>query len=299
MIRRRDCGALLAGAAIVLGGCSLMPGPRRQARQARRLADSLTQIEAASGGRLGVSILDLHSGRRYGHREGERFPMCSTFKLLAAGCVLARVDSGKEQLERRIRFQPGELVEYSPVTTSKAGTRAGMSVAELCEAAVTVSDNTAANLLLDSFGGPSGLTAYVRSLGDRMTRLDRCEPELNEAARGDPRDSTTPAAMLATMRSLVVGNALSPTSRSQLTAWLVGNKTGAHRLRAGLPAGWRVGEKTGSGRFGTTNDVGLFWPPGRSPILVTAYLTQSAFSPAVRDGALAEVARLAASVART
>src|SRR5829696_2557262 len=137
-----------------------------------------------------------------------------------------------------------------------AGGEGGMTVAELSDAAVTLSDNTAGNLLLASFGGSAGLTAYVRSLGDDTTRLDRIETALNEAAPGDPRDTTTPAAMLGTMQKLLVGEALSRASREQLTAWLVANKTGDQRLRAGVPQGWRVGDKTGTGGHGATNDIG-------------------------------------------
>ena len=138
-----------------------------------------------------------------------------------------------------------------------------MTLAEICEAAMIVSDNTAGNLILAALGGPAGFTAYVRSLGDSITRLDRIEPDLNEAAPGDPRDTTTPLAMLGNVQKLVLGDALSAASREQLTKWMLGNKTGDTRLRAQLPAGWRTGDKTGAGERGTNNDVGVLWPPGR------------------------------------
>src|SRR5262249_10570222 len=195
-------------------------------------------------------------------RADERFPMCSTFKLLAAAAILARVDAGEERLERRVRFGAGEVVVNSPLTKDRFGGE-GMSLAGLCAGGATVSGDPPGNLLLAALGGRAGLTAYARSLGDAVTRLDRVEPELNEALPGDPRDTTTPAAMLANLRALVLESALSAASRAQLERWLVGNKTGDTRLRAGLPAGWRVGDKTGSGERGTTNDVGLFWPPDR------------------------------------
>jgi beta-lactamase class A len=167
-----------------------------------------------------------------------------------------------------------------------------MTVGELCEAAITVSDNTAGNLLLASFGGPAGLTAYIRSLGDPMTRLDRNEPTLNEATPGDVRDTTTPAAMLGLMRQLLLGTALSPASRERLVGWLVANTTGNARLRAGAP-GARVGDKTGTGAHGTTNDVGIIWPPGREPILVAAFLTNTPREGAANEAILASVGRLA------
>jgi beta-lactamase class A len=179
-----------------------------------------------------------------------------------------------------------------PVLRALAERRAS-TVAELCEAAVALSDNVAANLLLASFGGPAGLTAFVRSLGDPVTRLDRIETALNEGTPGDPRDTTTPAAMLDAMRTLLVGEALSPGSREQLIAWLVANKTGDQRLRAGMPEGWRVGDKTGTGGHGATNDIAVVWPPGRAAILVAAYYAESEASDAQRSAVLADVGRIA------
>lgn len=284
MITRRR---MLQG--VALAGLGLAPGARA-AGGIGTLGPKLATIEAGSGGRLGVAILDTATGARCGYRADERFPMCSTFKLLAAGAILARVDGGHERLDRRVRFSADKLVAYSPVTKPHAGS-AGMTLAELCEAALTYSDNTAANLLLAALGGPTAITAYARTLGDRATRLDRIEPELNQATPGDPRDVTTPAVMLGNLRRLTLRDALTPASRDQLTRWLLANRTGDARLRADLPAGWRVGDKTGSGGHGSTNDVGLLWPPDRAPILVSAYLTQTEAPPDRRDATLAAVGR--------
>lgn len=263
--------------------------------QASRFQKEIRQIETDSGGRLGVSVLDTHSGLAYAYRGDERFPMCSTFKFLAAALVLSRVDQGQEQLSRRIAVQASDIVPYAPATQPRVG-GVPMTVAELCDAAVTLSDNAAGNLLLKSFGGPPGLTAYARSLGDEFTRLDRIEPDLNEATPGDPRDTTTPDAMLKTMQKIVIGPALSPASREQITRWLTDNKTGDKKLRAGLPAGWRVGDKTAGGGYGTNNDIGVLWPPGRAPVLVTSFLTQTSADLGVRDRAIAGVGRVVAGV---
>ena len=168
-----------------------------------------------------------------------------------------------------------------------------MTLADICDAAVTLSDNTAGNLLLKSFGGPAGLTAFARSLGDGVTRLDRFETELNEAKPGDPRDTTAPAAMLGTMQRLLVGNALSASSRERLIGWLVGSKTGGRRLRAGMAKDWRVGDKTGGGENGTANDIAIAWPPGRAPILIAVYYTGSTIPDDVRNAVIAEAGRLA------
>ncbi|MDB5768663.1 MAG: penA [Collimonas fungivorans] len=300
MKRRQFAGNLGAAlGALVLGGYT-QKSWASAAAVAKPVADpiarQLRQIEAKSGGRLGVAILDTVTGQSHAYRGDERFPMCSTFKLLAAGLTLHRVDQEQEKLARRIRFERADLVPYSPTTEKHVGGE-GMSVAELCEATLTLSDNTAANLLLHSFGGPSQLTAYMRSLGDKVTRLDRIEPELNQATPGDPRDTTSPNAMLSTMQQLLLGNALSADSRKQLTTWLLANKTGDKRLRALLPAGWRVGDKTGSGAYGSTNDIGILFPPGRAPLLVATYLTGTKAAEATRNATLAEVGRLAASLA--
>jgi beta-lactamase class A len=216
--------------------------------------------------------------------------MCSTHKALSAAAILARVDQGKERLDRRVRFGSDEVLPYSPGTKAYAGAE-GMTIAAICEAAVTLSDNTAANLMLSVIGGPVGLTAYLRKLGDGVTRLDRTEPTLNEALPGDPRDTTTPFAMAANLNQLVLGEALSPASRQQLAAWLLASKTGDARLRAGVPQSWRVGDKTGTGDHGTANDVGVFWPPERKPVVVTALITGSNAALDAQSAAIAEVAQ--------
>lgn len=251
----------------------------------------LAALERKKGGRLGVAFIDVRSGSHLGHRADERFPMCSTFKLLAAARVLERVDRREERLDRRVTFSRDDLVTYSPVTGERTGAP-GMTIDALCDAAMTVSDNTAANLLLASFGGPPALTAFVRSLGDTVTRLDRIEPELNEATPGDPRDTTTPGAAAENVRRLVLGTTLSADSRERLTRWLLANQTGDARLRAGFPAGWRVGDKTGSGEHGTTNDVAVAWRTDGSPIIVAAYYTESTLDGAGRNAVLAEVGRI-------
>ena len=256
-------------------------------------ASQLAELERRNGGRLGVAAIDTASGRRTGHRAEELFPLCSTFKFLAAAFVLARVDRGEEKLDRRVVYSDKDLVTYSPITKEHVGP-GGMTMAEICDAAVTLSDNTAGNLMLASFGGPAGLTAFARSLGDRTTRLDRIETELNEAKPGDPRDTTTPVAMLGTLQRLLIEDALSVASRDRLIGWLLASKTGGNRLRAGLPADWRVGDKTGSGNNGTANDVAIAFPPGRAPILIAAYYTEAAvLSDDARNTVIAEAGRVA------
>jgi beta-lactamase class A len=214
--------------------------------------------------------------------------MCSTFKLLLAAAVLRRTEQGKESLSRRIAVRPAALVSWSPFTEKRVGGEA--SVEELCAAAMTRSDNTAANLLLATIGGPAGIGAFARTLSDEFTRLDRMETALNSATPGDLRDTTTPLAMLGNLRELLLGDALGVDSRERLLRWMRANTTGGDRLRAGLPPQWQIGDKTGSGAKGTTNDIAILWPPGGKPLLVCAYLTRSTLDSAKRDAIHASLA---------
>jgi beta-lactamase class A len=270
-------------------GLALGMARRASAETLETLPARFARIEAEFGGRLGAAVLDTATGRLAGHRLAERFPMCSTFKAPLTAAVLARVDAGEERLDRRIRITRADIITWSPVTEKRIGGE-GMTVAELCEATMTLSDNTAANLLLASVGGPAGYTAWLRRTGDDVTRLDRTEPTLNEALPNDPRDTTSPAAMAATLRRLALGEILSTASRTRFVTWLRGNRTGDARLRAGLPAGWQVGDRTGTGARNTSNVIGVMWPPAnRPPLVVTAFLTEGAREGARRDAALAAV----------
>ncbi|MBP2312178.1 class A beta-lactamase [Azospirillum soli] len=289
MLTRRGFSAMIG--TLLAGGVMVRPGFSLAANGAvDEMIAQIAKAEKRLGARMGVAILDTETGRRWNHRADERFPMCSTVKLLACGAVLARVDEGQENLGRRIRFQAGDIVSHSPVTKNRVGGD-GMTLAELCEATMTLSDNTAANLILHSLGGPSQVTGFARSLGDSMTRLDRWETELNEATPGDPRDTTTPAAMAGSLRSLILGDRLSQRSRDQLTAWMVSNKTGDAKLRAGLPKDWRVGDKTGGGNHGTTNDVAVIWPTNRKPVFISVYMTETKASFDDRNAGIADIGR--------
>lgn len=255
----------------------------------------LADLEKKIGGRLGVSVLDTETNISLGYRETERFPLCSTYKLLAAGFVLSRVDSGAEKLDRRITFGKDVLVTYSPVTEKHVDAD-GMTIAELCDAAITMSDNTAGNLLLDSLGGPPALTAWLRTIGDTETRLDRKETELNEAKKDDPRDTTTPDSMLDTVGALTLGDTLSDASRDKLSGWMAANTTGNERLRAGLPKEWKVGDKTGTGNNGSAADVAVIWPADRGPLLIAAYVTEATAPIDAINAVFAEVGKIVAGM---
>lgn len=289
---------LLVAAATLMTVPALTTTFGRQARAAAgwpaKLPPAFARLEKESQGRLGIFVLDTADGASAGLRAGERFPMCSTFKMVLAACILARVDQGKEQLARRLPVAKSDLVSHAPVVETRVG--ADISIGELCDATVTLSDNAAANLLLATFGGPPAMTAYARSTGDTTFRLDRFETMMSESKPGDERDTTSPQAMAQTLRRLVLGDALSAASRAQLVAWLKANKTGDTRIRAGLPKDWIVGDKTGAGGHGTNSDVAIFWPKNRAPVILSVYLTGSTLPVPKREAIIASVAAEVAQV---
>lgn len=281
---------LLAAASVPFtSACTSLAG---RAGGSAAAQDRLAALESAAGGRLGVAALNTANGARISHRASERFPLCSTFKVLAASAILQRSAAESGLLQRRIAYTKDELVAYSPVTGKHAGE--GMTVSELCAAALQYSDNTAANLLMKILGGPAAVTAFARSIGDDAFRLDRWETELNTAIPGDPRDTSTPAAMSRSLQRLALGDALGAAERGRLVAWMRGNTTGATRIRAGVPADWQVADKTGSGDYGAANDIAVAWPPGKSPVVMAIYFTQGDKDAAYRNDVLATAARIVA-----
>jgi beta-lactamase class A len=235
---------------------------------------SLAEIEARVGGRIGVFALDTGTGRQLAHRPDERFAMCSTFKWALAAAILTRVDRGQLSLDERVPYgsSSSDLLEHAPITSAHVA-EGSMAIDALAQASVTVSDNTAANLLLTKVGGPAGFTEFVRQQGDSVTRLDRNELALNSNEPGDLRDTTSPRAMVGLMRRVLCADALSSASRERLLGWLRACETGKNRLRAGLPRDWTTGDKTGTGLRCAVNDVAITWPPGRAPILIAAYMS--------------------------
>jgi beta-lactamase class A len=254
-------------------------------------SDPVSALEASTGGRIGLCGLNTGTGASIGHRADERFAFCSTFKLLAVAAILKRSEVEATVLERRVHYTEEDLVNYSPVTGQHAGE--GMTVAALCAGALQYSDNTAANLITGLLGGPDAVTAFARSIGDDRFRLDRLETALNTAIPGDLRDTATPAAMMADLSGLALGNLLAAPQRDQLVTWMRGSRTGAKRIRAAVPADWVVADKTGSGDYGTANDIAVLWPPGKAALVLTVYSTREKQDAALRDDTVAEAAKLA------
>ncbi|MGM0569273.1 class A beta-lactamase [Marinobacter sp.] len=273
---------LAAGFALTLFIPTVLSGER---------AGILAAVEQAAielNARVGFAAYDTGTGQRWELQADERFPVASTFKTLACGALLRRVDQGDERLDSMVSVSREDLVTYSPVTKKAAGGR-GMTLAELCEATLSTSDNTAANLILKTLGGPAEVTAFSRILGDEVTRLDRWETELNEATPGDPRDTTTPNAMVNNLWSLLFGDVLSPASRDQLRDWLEGNKVADGLFRAAVPDGWVVADRTGAGGYGARSITAVMWPPERRPIIVALYIAETDASLRQRDEAIAAI----------
>ena len=252
----------------------------------------LAAYERETGGRIGLYAENLASGTKIAWRAEERFVMCSTFKASLAAFVLARIDRGEDRLEDMVAYGAQDLLDYAPVAKQNLAAGA-MSVSDMCKAIVELSDNTCANLLLARSGGPAALTAFWRSTGDTVSRLDHNEPELNRSPPGDPHDTTTPAAMAGNLRRFVLAEVLSTRSRQHLTDWLVGCKTGNNRLRGGLPKEWKIGDKTGNNGKDASGDIAIAWPNAGGPILVCVY-TQGG-SPTARqiESVFAEIGRMA------
>ncbi|MGF2212868.1 Exo family class A beta-lactamase [Streptomyces albidoflavus] len=290
-------GAALAAATLVPGAAHASSGGRGHGSGSVSDAERrLAGLERASGARLGVYAYDTGSGRTVAYRADELFPMCSVFKTLSSAAVLRDLDRNGEFLSRRIFYTQDDVeqADGAPETGKPENLANGMTVEELCEVSITASDNCAANLMLRELGGPAAVTRFVRSLGDRVTRLDRWEPELNSAEPGRVTDTTSPRAITRTYGRLVLGDALNPRDRRLLTSWLLANTTSGDRFRAGLPDDWTLGDKTGAGRYGTNNDAGVTWPPGRAPIVLTVLTAKTEQDAARDDGLVADAARVLA-----
>ncbi|WP_317205403.1 class A beta-lactamase [Janthinobacterium sp.] len=280
---------LLAAAALPFAGAWAAGAPDAAAAAQAQLA----QLERSFAGRLGVAAINTAGDARLDYRADERFPMCSTIKVMLAGAILARSGKVAGLLQRRISYTRSDLVTYSPITEQHL--RGGMTVTELCAAALRYSDNTAANLLMKLLGGPAAVTAYARAIGDRDFLLERWETELNTCIPGDPRDTTTPGAMALSLCKLALEETLAPAQRRQLWDWMRGNTTGAARIRAGVPADWQVADKTGTGDYGTANDIGVLWPARRAPVVLAIYTSQGEQDAEARSDVIAAATRIVAA----
>ncbi|MFK7864134.1 MAG: class A beta-lactamase [Pseudohongiellaceae bacterium] len=292
MLSRRNLTKLMSGLFVSAGTYSLHS---TVVAQTDPIVARAVEVEGRLNARLGFAAVDLDSGRRWSYHGEQRFPLCSTFKIVAAAAFLEKVDRGEDSLSRRVVLKKSDLVSYSPLTENRIGSE-GLSMAEICEAAVTLSDNTAGNTILASLGGPAGVTQFARELGDDVFRLDRWETDLNEALIGDARDTSSPAAMIATLEKLLFGDVLSQTSKLQLRAWMIGNQTGDAKLRAGFPESWVTGDKTGGGNNGTMADVAFTLRNANAPLLVAVYMTETAATFDQRNAGIADIGRAIAEL---
>ncbi len=235
----------------------------------------LVTLEKEYGGRLGIYAIDTGNDFIIAYNAKQRFPICSISKVMSVAAILKQSMQAPSLLNQNIRYSKTRLISsgYAPITRKHIHT--GMRIKSLCDAAVSYSDNTAANLLMQRLGGPKAVTAFARSIGDSKFYLVRWEPELNAAIPGDKRDTSTPKAMSQSLQKLVLEDVLAVKQRKHLADWLIKNTTGSTRIRAGVPRSWVVGDKTGTGNYGTTNDVAVIWPPKCKPIILSIYYTQA------------------------
>jgi beta-lactamase class A len=298
MIDRRTF--LAAGAAALAAGCRAAE-PAREPSYGEIAVEARKRLEAiratlGPGGRLGVAAIDSGSGHELRFDAGSLYAMASTFKLPLAAAVLAQAEQGKLSVDEELPFGPGKPLDNSPTVAANRAT-GRLPIWQLCAAAVEVSDNSAANLLLRRIGGPEAVTRFIRACGDDVTRLDRFEMELNSNLPGDPRDTTSPAAMAGLVRKLVLGDLLTEENRNRLSLWLKKSVPGPDRLKAGLPSPpWLVGHKTGTGANGAVNDVAIAWRSGRPPVVIACYQSGGTADRPVRFAAHAAVGRLVAEI---
>ena len=244
-------------------------------------------LEHELGARVGLFAFDSNTGHSWGYRQHERFPLTSTFKPFACAAFLARVDRGEDSLRKKVSVEKQYLVTYSP--QMKDFVDKEVTVEEACDAAITLSDNTAGNIVLEAIGGPKGLTEFLRKIGDEYSRLDRIEPDLNEATPGDPRDTTTPHAISTALANLLTTDALSPGSRGQLEAWMVNDRVADALFRSRLPEGWGIGDKTGAGGHGSRGFIAVIRPTDQRAVFAAVFITETTESIAARNSAIAEI----------
>jgi beta-lactamase class A len=295
---RARWAALAALLLVPLTACTAetpKPVPTSAAAPAAAPQPDFTPLERSFDARLGVYALDTGSGREIAHRADERFGYASAHKAFSAAAVLQRTDI--EDLAKVLTYRRADLQENSPVTEKHVDT--GISLHDTIDAALRYSDNTAANLLFQQLGGPPGLAAALRAIGDTTTHVDRTEPALNDLAPGDIRDTSTPRAMAGTLRTFALGDALPPEKRTMYTDMMRANKTGATVIRAGTPAGWAVADKTGTGEYATRNDIAVVWPPGRAPIVLAIMSSRQAETAEHDDRLIAQAAKLALDAFRS
>nr|WP_232214644.1 class A beta-lactamase [Rubidibacter lacunae] len=252
------------------------------------LIATVRQIEAALDARVGIAVYDKETDRNWQYHADERFPMNSTFKTIACAALLSLVDSAQEKLDRIVVFDESDLVDYSPITETRFGPP-GMTLDELCEATMSVSDNSAGNFVMEAIGGPEAITQFMRSIGDEVSRLDRWYPSISESVPGDKRDTTSPNSMAMMLEQLVLKQTLSLGSRQKLENWLKGNEVSDNLFRAVIPSDWDIGDRSGAGQYGSRSIAAIMWPPQREPVVAAVYITETEASFAERNAAISEI----------
>jgi beta-lactamase class A len=319
---------LLACSALLLWASGWQPVSAASSDTAKSLRQALHQLAArARPGLLGVTVLDVDSGAQARVNADHAYPMMSVFKAPVAATVLAQIDTGHLSLAQKVTINRADVVGGSAVPSIGAhfhGDSMTFTVDQLLTAAISESDNTAADALVRLVGGPKVVTAFLRAHGIDEMRVDMDEADVdrifdgighgeqipaNETAQqslvrlrrgyrdylSDPRNRTTPDAAVKFLKQLWKGSLLSAGSTQHLLQ-LMYKQTIPRRLRGGLPEGVRLADKCGTsvsfeGETAAYNDIGIMtWPNGHT-VIVAAFLTGSRADKAERDAIYAEIAK--------
>lgn len=259
----------LLTAAIVLGCYHTTLLASTNKNESPLINEKFKNLETSLEGRIGLYAINTANNQTIQYRALEHFPIQSTFKVMAVSAILKKSEADDNLLTQKVIYTKQDLVFWSPITEKHVTD--GMTIFDLCAAAMIYSDNTATNLIVKKLGGPKAVTTFAHSIGDNTFRIDGCEPDLNSNPN-DSRDTSTPKAMEKSLQKLTLGNVLTPSKRNQLVNWMKGNTTGDTRIRAGVPKGWVVADKTGAGNdYGISNDIGIIWPKNCAPIVIAIY----------------------------
>lgn len=256
---------------------------------ANTIINEIEKKERQLGARIGVSVYDVVDNKLWNYNGNTSFPLMSTFKTLACAKLLADVEKGLQSFDTAVVITASSIIDWSPITKKHIGEK--FTLKQACSAAMIMSDNTAANMVLTGIKGPKALTQFMRSIGDNVTRLDRIEPDLNKAIDGDKRDTTTPNAMVESLHTLLFGNVLSQASKTLLKQWMIDNKITGSLLRSVLPKGWSIADRSGAGGFGSRGITAVVWSDKRTPIIISIYLAQTNSSFAQRNKAIADIGK--------
>ncbi len=277
------CSGISDGGAPPQSDRTASPRPQTSAE----IAAKIGRIEGEFAVTVGAVAIG-ESGQVVEYNGEARMPYASTMKVFVAAALLA--STPVEERETIVRWTQAQLdvAGYSPLTSEHLDD--GLTLDALAEAAVRDSDNTAANLVMESLDGPSGVQDFLRALGDPTTVVTEYEPELNAIVPGSDQNTSTPLALATNLKTIFEGDALEQGSRETLLDWMTGNATGDALIRAAAPSGWTVADKSG-GAGGVRNDVAVVTTESGEQIYIAILTATKDPAAAYTDEVVERVAR--------